>query len=86
MVIPTAAQLEALRQQADAPADDLLTRLVAEQGPQQAKATFDLLIRRVEMPLNELPPLVQEDMAITLCSFGINTLEGLERMGIDVAN
>ena len=31
-------------------------------------------------------PINQEDMAITLCSFGISTLEGLERMGIQVSN
>ncbi|MEL6655889.1 MAG: oxygenase MpaB family protein, partial [Bacteroidota bacterium] len=60
MTLPTAAQLDALRNQADPPADELLAQLVAEQGPAQAKATFDLLIRRVEMPLAELPPLVQD--------------------------
>lgn len=52
--------LQAWRSHTDPPADELIAALVEEQGPAQAKAVFDLLIRRVEMPLAELPPLVRE--------------------------
>lgn len=52
--------LQAFRQQADPPADELISALVEQEGPAKAKEVFDLLIRRVEMPLTELPTLVQD--------------------------
>lgn len=52
--------LQPFRQQTDPPADDLIAALVEAEGPKRAKEVFDLLIRRVEMPLDELPPLVQD--------------------------
>ena len=56
----TPAFLQAFRTQTDAPADQLIMQLVEQEGPAKAKEIFDLLIRRVEMPLAELPPVVQD--------------------------
>ena len=56
----SAEWLQTFRQQADPPADNLIAALVEQEGPARAKEIFDLLIRRVEMPVAELPPLVQE--------------------------
>lgn len=45
---------------ADPLADTVIKEIVAEKGTQEARRLFDLLIRNVEMPLDEFPPLIQD--------------------------
>lgn len=47
--------LDQMRQTADPLADQAVAQLVATEGREAAQQLFDLLIRRIEMPLEELP-------------------------------
>lgn len=51
--------LDAKRLQADPLADAVLLQLVNEQGEEAARSLFDELIRRIEMPLNVFPAVIQ---------------------------
>lgn len=57
--------LPAKRQLGDPLADATVAAIVAKEGAPDAKALFDLLIRRVEMPVAELPPSVDDYLAAT---------------------
>ena len=52
--------LAQMRQLGDPLADDILTAIVAEQGQADARQLFDLLIRRLETPIDELPDLTKD--------------------------
>lgn len=56
MPIPSDPRLDELRLLADPPADAVLTRLIDEQGPDEARRLFDELIRNLDMPTGELLP------------------------------
>lgn len=51
--------LDEKRQIADAPADAVIEQLVAENGSAVAKEIFDTLISNIELPVEELPEIVQ---------------------------
>ena len=51
-------RLDALRLEADLPADTLVGRMVAEEGEAAARELFDLLIRNIGLPLDNLPEYV----------------------------
>jgi len=51
--------LDAKRLQTDPLADETLEQLLTENGMEEAKRIFDLLIRNIEMPVSELPPGIQ---------------------------
>ena len=50
---------------ADPLADQLIQEIVQEKGTEEARRLFDLLIRNVEMPLDEFPPLIQDYLSQT---------------------
>lgn len=52
--------LDNYRQHADPLADEAISRLVAEQGPAEAQALFELLIHRIETPIAELPECLHD--------------------------
>lgn len=52
--------LDAKRLQADPLADAVLLQMVNEQGEDAARRLFDELIRRIEMPLNAFPAVIQD--------------------------
>ena len=56
----TPAILDALRQQADPPADQVIDQLIQSSGRESARQLFDLLIRRIDLPLTELPEVIQD--------------------------
>lgn len=56
--------LDGMRLQADPVADRVMGRIVAENGPEDAKRVFSALIRNVEMPFPELPDYVREYMEV----------------------
>lgn len=56
MPIPTDLRLDELRLIADPPADAVLTQLIDQQGPAEARRLFDELIRNLDMPTGELLP------------------------------
>ena len=56
----TASFLEEKRKIADPLADDFIRQMVAEKGPEEARRLFDLLIRNIEMPLDEFPESIQD--------------------------
>lgn len=51
----TDTALDQFRQMGDPLADAAVQSLVAEKGPDEARKLFDLLIRRIEMPIEALP-------------------------------
>lgn len=57
--------LDEKRRQADPLADEAMARIIADRGPGEARRLFDLLIRRIEMPLSELPPVIGDFLAAT---------------------
>ena len=57
--------LDQCRLLGDLPADEALAALVAEKGEAEARRLFDLLIRRIEMPLDELPGSLRGFLAST---------------------
>lgn len=52
--------LERMRGETDPLADALITRLIAERGPAEARRMFDLLITQLELPLASFPPYVAD--------------------------
>lgn len=58
-------ELNNFRQIGDPIADEAIALLVAEKGPSEARGLFDLLIRRIEMPIAELPECLQAYWAST---------------------
>ena len=52
--------LQEMRQYTDPLADQVVEQIVTEKGPAEARRIFDLLIRRIEIPLEELPLQVQD--------------------------
>lgn len=46
-------------------ADETVARIVADRGAGEARRLFDLLIRQIEMPLSELPPVIGDFLAAT---------------------
>ena len=56
----TDAYLESKRFVTDAPADEAVTKLVAENGIHAAREVFDKLIKNRGMAVDELPPALQE--------------------------
>ncbi|MCR9054759.1 MAG: oxygenase MpaB family protein [Phaeodactylibacter xiamenensis] len=52
--------LDQMRQTADPLADQAVAHLVTTEGREAAQRLFDLLIRRIEMPLDELPPSLKD--------------------------
>ncbi len=65
MALPTAARLDQLRQVADPPADEVLQRLVAEQGDGEARRLFDQLIRDLDLPATSLFPAAADFLEAT---------------------
>jgi hypothetical protein len=59
------AFLDAKRMRGDELADTALAAMVAEQGAAGARELFDLLIRRVETPVTELPASVHDYLSAT---------------------
>ncbi|GJM34368.1 MAG: hypothetical protein DHS20C18_33690 [Saprospiraceae bacterium] len=57
--------LQTKRQIADPLADETIALIVEQEGPEAARKLFDLLIRRIEMPLEELPPATHAFVAAT---------------------
>ncbi len=57
--------LAKMRQAADPLADEAVAQLVEAEGPGEARRLFDLLIRRIEMPLDELPAALRPYWAAT---------------------
>jgi hypothetical protein len=57
---PTDAELLAARERMDPLADEVVARLVAEKGAGQARDFFTLLIRNIEIPLDQVPDYVRE--------------------------
>ena len=55
----TDSRLEQLRYQADQPADEAMAHILANKGKEEAYRIFDLLIRNIEMPSNQLPSELQ---------------------------
>lgn len=62
MSLPTSSQLDAYRMQTDPVADDIVARLVAENGVQEARRVFDILIRNINIPFAAVPDYVREYM------------------------
>ncbi len=48
--------LQSKRQFTDPLADETIALIVEQEGPEAARKLFDLLIRRIELPVEELPP------------------------------
>ena len=57
--------LDAKRQATDPLADATLARIVESEGPDEARRLFELLIRQIEMPVDKLPPVVNEYLQAT---------------------
>lgn len=57
--------LEQQRRRSDPLADEVVAQIVAHSGPEQARRLFDLLIRRLETPVSELPPVVGDFIQAT---------------------
>jgi len=57
--------LDAQRLRADPLADAVMEQVIAAEGEAEARRLFGLLIRRIELPLAELPPLIQDFVAQT---------------------
>ncbi len=62
MSLPSHAQLDALRMQTDPVADAIVTRLIEEEGIQEAKKLFDVLVRNIDIPFTKVPDYVREYM------------------------
>jgi hypothetical protein len=59
------AFLDQMRLHTDPIADEIVSRIKDRYGPQEAKRLFELLIRNIELPLEELPPEVEEYLSET---------------------
>lgn len=59
-MLPTDVALLAARDRMDPVADDVVARLVADKGKDQARDFFTLLIRNIEIPLDQVPDYVRE--------------------------
>ncbi|MFN8395375.1 MAG: oxygenase MpaB family protein [Bacteroidia bacterium] len=53
-------ELNALRLVTDAPADAVVARLVAENGPEQARELFSVLINNIDVPVDQVPGYVMD--------------------------
>lgn len=58
----TDAFLDGMRLKADPVADTVIGRIVAEHGPEEAKAIFNLLIRNIDLPVTGIPDYVRTYM------------------------
>lgn len=54
---------DAARLRKDPPADSVVERLVAENGPEEARKLFNTLIRNIDLPAGALPSYVQDFFA-----------------------
>ena len=57
--------LGAKRSIGDISADGVIESILQEEGPEQARKVFDILIRNIEMPLDQLPPQVSSFVETT---------------------
>lgn len=48
---------------ADPPADEAVASIIEKEGPQEAFRLFNLLIRNIEMPVSQLPPVIRPFLA-----------------------
>ena len=52
--------LDNMRQKGDPPADEAVEKLVSREGKKSTRHLFDKLIRHIELPLNDLPSVLQD--------------------------
>jgi len=57
--------LDQQRRRSDPLADEVVAQIVSQSGPEEARKLFDLLIRRLETPVSELPPVVGDFIQAT---------------------
>ena len=62
MPIPTSEQLDALRMETDPLAEAVVERMIEENGVEEAKRLFDILVRNIDIPFALVPDYVREYM------------------------
>lgn len=61
-MLPSNAELQAARLRMDPVADAVVARIVEDYGPDRAKELFNLLIRNIEIPFDQVPAYVRAYM------------------------
>lgn len=62
MPIPSPQELDAYRNVTDPKAEAVIERLVTEEGPEEARRLFEILIRNVDIPFADVPDYVGDYM------------------------